>query len=97
DISHLIQNELLCSHAENISSRLTQDALLKLSLLAWHFDSNGSVSQDLRHFIWQPQAGFTDVCKTIWSQYNNRSKYPTSLRRFKKEMFWLLTNLEGAF
>ncbi|RAL06632.1 uncharacterized protein BO97DRAFT_401623 [Aspergillus homomorphus CBS 101889] len=97
DVSRLMSNELLCDHMTEISSELTQDALLKLSLLAQHFDSNGSVSEELRQFIAEPQAMFHRICKFIWSQYNDQSNNWVLLEDFEQEMVRLLTFLETAF
>ncbi|RAL06791.1 uncharacterized protein BO97DRAFT_401323 [Aspergillus homomorphus CBS 101889] len=97
DVSHLMGNELLCDHVEEIPSKLTQDALLKLSLLAWHFDSNGSVSEELRQFVAEPNAMFHQVCKFIRNQYNARSEGFLSVEDFEREMMHLLTFLEAAF
>ncbi|PYH75520.1 hypothetical protein BO82DRAFT_298506, partial [Aspergillus uvarum CBS 121591] len=97
DVSHLMGNKLLCDHMTEISSVLTRDALLKLSLLAQHFDSNNPVSKKLRRFIAEPQAMFHQVCKFIWSQYNAQSNDWVPLEDFEQEMLQLLTFLETAF
>lgn len=94
NISHFDQNETLCRRVEEISSELTPDALLKLSLLTWHFDARGEFSQELLRFITRLNE-FEKVCRVIWRQYRDRSEHYVSCKVFTVEMLRLIRFLEG--
>ncbi|BCS00116.1 uncharacterized protein AKAW2_50457A [Aspergillus luchuensis] len=94
NISRLDQNETVCRHVEEISSDLTPDALLKLSLLTWHIDARGDFSQELLQFITE-LGEFEEVCQVIWEQYSDRSEHYVSCKVFMIEMLNLLRFLEG--
>ncbi|RAK94821.1 uncharacterized protein BO80DRAFT_471215 [Aspergillus ibericus CBS 121593] len=95
DISNLAGNQLLCQHVERISSMLMPDVLLKLSLLTWHFDASGTVSEDLLRFLTGPQNN-EDVYKLLWNQYKDRSEHDVTLKVFILEMLRLMTFLQAA-
>ncbi|PYH52147.1 hypothetical protein BDQ94DRAFT_164533 [Aspergillus welwitschiae] len=94
NISRLDQNETVCRHVEEISSDLTPDALLKLSLLTWHFDARGDFSQELLQFITELDE-FEEVCQVIWERYSDHSEHYVSCKVFTVEMLRLIRFLEG--
>ncbi|RDH26577.1 hypothetical protein BDQ94DRAFT_155350 [Aspergillus welwitschiae] len=94
NISKPDRDETLRRHVEEVTSMLILDALLRLSLFAWHFDASGEFSQELLQFIIEPLDELEEVCKVIWQQYRARSEHHVSCKVFMIEMINLLCFLD---
>ncbi|KAF7590254.1 hypothetical protein BBP40_003092 [Aspergillus hancockii] len=101
DIVYLARNELLADYVEHVSTQLTDESLLVLSLLTWHFGSSLSQvptpSRELLQFFLEPSAEFNKVCKVLRDQYNERSGKRTRQEVFNREFGKLLRLLEHGF
>ncbi|PYH89707.1 hypothetical protein BO71DRAFT_422813 [Aspergillus ellipticus CBS 707.79] len=79
----IIAPHTLLPEAILISSDLTPDALLKLSLLTWYFNTRGDFSQELLQFITE-----LDEFKEVYQHY-------MSYKDFIVEIIDLLRFIEG--
>jgi hypothetical protein len=71
-VEDLASNRSLEEHVERVSDQLSQDALLKLSLITYHFKDNrfsGPISPGLLRFFAEPEDEFEVVCENVFKKY----------------------------
>lgn len=97
----VLDDSIVVATTHALVGSLSNDALLKLSLITWHFD--GSVHLDayssapspaLARFLEQPNDDA--VWETLYSQYQSRAGVRVSLRGFKAShdfLLWWFSNV----
>lgn len=90
----LAKNSLLNKYAHCMARKLTDRALVMLSLLAWHFDSRMvPLSRGLIQFFAKPDDQFESICASIHLSYT-KMYGSLSLADFKEKLSHLLGFLE---
>lgn len=96
-IARLKENSLLDEHIKCISETLSDDIILKLALLTWHFDaSSQSPSKELLEFFAHPEGNVDVVCQILCERYSAYTGRYTRWSEFGKEFAYHLGVLEFA-
>lgn len=90
-----VDSSMIDATAQTLVETLSDDTLLKLSLITWHFDgsthfdtSSYAPSPALARFLEQPNDD--TIWETLYGQYQSRTGVRVSLRRFKDSHDFLL-------
>lgn len=91
----LATNMELRQSVEGLVEELTEESLIILSLLTWHFDAKigGPPSPGIFHFFAQPNEQLDAVCENIHTSYTMEVG-PISLGGFRKRFVELLVLME---
>lgn len=95
-VEDLASNRSLEEHVKQVSDQLSQDALLKLSLITYHFKDNrfsGPISPGLLLFFAEPEDEFEVVCENVYNKYCLGDSQ-SSLAAFEHELEELLGFIE---
>lgn len=91
----VIDDRMVAATARTLVGSLSNDTLLKLSLITWHFDgslhfdaSSYAPSPALARFLHQPNDD--TIWETLYGQYQSRTGVRVSLRGFKGSHEFLL-------
>lgn len=98
----VIDDPMVAATAHTLVESLSDDTLLKLSLITWHFDgslhfdaSSYAPSPALARFLDQPNDD--TIWATLYGQYQDRTEVRVSLRGFKGSHEFLLCRALGWF
>lgn len=91
----VLDDALVNATAHTLVGSLSDDTLLKLSLITWHFDgtlrfdaSSYAPSPGLAHFLEQPNDD--TIWEALYGRYQSRTGIHVSLRGFKASHDFLL-------
>ena len=83
-----IDDGIICASAKTLVESLSANALLKLSLITWNFDSSGVPSEELARFLRRPNNQHD--WESIHRQYQRFTGRESSLSDFKASCDLLL-------
>jgi len=95
-VEDLASNRTLEEHVKRVSEQLSCDALLKLSLITYHYKDkgfSGPISPGLLLFFAGPEEEFHVVCENVYSRYSLGDSQ-SSLAGFVHELEELLGFIE---
>ena len=101
DISQLQENSILDEHIKHIFNKISDDIILKLALLTWHFNaSSGLPFKKLLEFFAHPEGSVESVCQALngrYSAYTERRMQWTEFREeFVHDLGFLKSTMEWS-
>lgn len=90
----IIDDAIICASAKTLVESLSQTSLLKLSLVTWNFDASGLPSEELTHFLRQPNDNA--VWGPVHRQYQRIAGKRLAFCDFKASFDFMLWSALGS-
>ena len=95
EVARLSEDSLLDEHTKSICDELSDDIIIQLGLLTWHFDATSEMpSSELLDFLRYPNDKVNNVCQTLCGRYTSQTERKMSCHRFQDKLLYSLGFVE---